>query len=193
MQVVDRTVRTLRCLQAASISLNKQKRFLNNMVTAIKGPVQSLVNAGLMDVLLPFVLIFGVTYGILERTNVLGVGKRKENTITAVAIAGLSVFAVSVLNIVNLLVAFMSLVLITGVLIALMFGVVSARDAKPNKMIMGILLFIFFVTLLFVFVEAGLINKSYFFGRVLFPLIVLIAVISTIVYFVQKYRKAQAA
>jgi hypothetical protein len=163
------------------------------MVTAIKGPVESLVNAGLLDVLLPFVLIFGVTYGILERTNVLGVGKRKENTITAVVIASLSVFAVSVLNIVNLLVAFMSLVLITGVFIAIIFGVVSAKDAKPNKMVMGIIYFIFFVTLLFVFVESGLINKDYFFERLLFPIIVLIAFIALIVYFVKKYKEAQAA
>jgi len=159
------------------------------MTQAIKGPVQALVNAGLMDVLLPFVLIFGITYGILERTNVLGVGKRKENTLAAVAIAFLSVFAVNTLNIVNMLVAYLSLAMITGVFLALIFGVVGAKLEKPNKMMMGILGLIFFVTILFVLVESGLINREYFFGRLLFPLIVLVAMLSTILYLIGKYTK----
>lgn len=159
------------------------------MTQAIRGPVQALVDAGLMDVLLPFVLIFGITFGVLERTKVLGVDKRKENTLTAVVIGFLSVFAVNTLNIVNMLVAYLALVMITGVFLALIFGVVGARLEKPNKMIMGILCLIFFITVLFVFVESGLINKAYFFGRLLLPLIVLVAILSTIVYLIDKYSR----
>ena len=155
-------------------------------MNGIQGPVQTLVNAGLMEVLLPFVLIFSITWGVLERTQVLGEDKRKENAMTAVAIAFLSVFAVKTLNIVGLLVSYMSLVFITGMMIAIIFGIVGARTDKPNKMLSGVVGLIFFITLLFVFTEAGLIDKNVFFSKILFPLILLVAAIGLIAYFIKK-------
>ena len=52
----------------------------------LEGFVQTLESWGLTDVLLPFMLIFVIIYAILQKTRILGEGKKNLNIVVAVVV-----------------------------------------------------------------------------------------------------------
>ena len=52
----------------------------------LEGFIRTLERWGLTDVMLPFLLIFVIIYAILQKTNILGQGKKNLNVIVAVIV-----------------------------------------------------------------------------------------------------------
>src|SRR3989344_8866636 len=52
----------------------------------LEGFVRTLENWGLTDVMLPFLLIFVIVYAILQKTKILGEGRKNLNVIIAVVV-----------------------------------------------------------------------------------------------------------
>lgn len=53
----------------------------------LEGFVRSLERWGLTDVLLPFLLIFVIIYAVLQKSGILGQGKKNLNVIVAIVVA----------------------------------------------------------------------------------------------------------
>ena len=53
----------------------------------LEGFFRTLENWGLTDVMLPFLLIFVIIYAILQKTHILGEGKKNLNVVVAVVVA----------------------------------------------------------------------------------------------------------
>lgn len=153
-------------------------------MTEIEGPIRFLVNFGLVDVILPLILVYVITFGLLERNNVLK--DRRSNIITSLSLAFIAVLTVNVLQILNVIVRYVAVLLVTGILIALIYGMVGAKIGKPNKILTGLLVFLFGMTAIFALTQTGLIDSSKFFSRILFPFIVLVAIMSVVIYYITK-------
>lgn len=78
----------------------------------------------------PFLLIFFVVFAILEKTKVLGDGKKQINALVAGVIALIFVAAVTPKLIVGNLVLFLSVAMIIIFVVLLLWGFVSAGDDK---------------------------------------------------------------
>jgi len=150
----------------------------------LEGPIQFLVNVGLLDVILPFTLVFTLTYGLLERNKVLGTDAHRQNIIVASVLGLLCVMTINVLSIVNVLVRYLSLLLITGVMIAIVYGAAGAQFGKPNKIIIGLLITLFGITSLAALATLNLIDMNKFFNTILLPLIILAAIGASIAFVV---------
>jgi len=84
----------------------------------------------------PFLLIFFVIFAILEKTKVLGDGKKQLNALTAFVI-GLIVVSVSYpTEVINNLILFLTVAMISVFVILLLWGFVSA-DAKEGFKLEG--------------------------------------------------------
>ena len=164
-------------------------------MTVIEGPIRSIVKIGLLDVILPFILVFTITFGILERTKVLGKENRKANIMISASLGLVSVLAVNVLKVMNTLVRYLALLIVMGVLLAIVFGMAGAQFKKPHKMVAALLAILFGITVFYALAEAGAIDKQRFLNTILLPLIILTALVATIIYVLkgQKEEKAEPA
>ncbi len=91
---------------------------------------QSLVNIftffdriGVVDVVLPFILVFTIVYGILEKTLVLGKNSHNTNVIVATVLGFLIVMAVNYVNIITDMVRLFVLLVIMALAFALIYGI----------------------------------------------------------------------
>jgi hypothetical protein len=81
-----------------------------------------LERIGLVDVLLPFILVFAIVFGILEKTLVLGKDKRNANLIVAMMMAFMVVAVINYTNIINDIARIFGLLIIMVVAFALIYG-----------------------------------------------------------------------
>jgi hypothetical protein len=85
-----------------------------------------LVRLGLVDVLLPFVLVFAIVFGVLEKSRALGKEQHHPNELVAFAIAAIFVVSISLVNLMNKIIwAFSTLVVmaISAMIIIALFGI----------------------------------------------------------------------
>lgn len=94
-----------------------------------------LERLGLVDVLLPFVLIFVIAYGIFDRTQVLGKNNKNANVIVAMVLGFLVVGVINYVNILNDIVRIFGLLAIMAVCFALIYGLFGKdlQFIKGNK------------------------------------------------------------
>ena len=113
----------------------------------------------MLDIIVPFILVFTITYAVLDKTKVLGQEngepKRRFNAIAAFVIASFTIIAVDVLNLVSRLSQYMVLLLVMGLLLAVLFGFFGFKDLgqkKIGKRVVIPLIFVcFIIVLLYVF------------------------------------------
>lgn len=149
---------------------------------AIEEPLRFLVKVGVIDIILPFILVFTLIFGVLQRTQVLGKDNRKTDAIVASILGLIAIIAVNVLQAINTLVRYLSLLIVTGVLIALIYGMVGADMKKPSKAMTALLVIVFAITAFFSLAQAGIIDKESMLNTILLPLIVLSGILATIAY-----------
>jgi len=105
----------------------------------------------------PFLLIFVIVFGILEKTKLFGDEKKQLNAITAFVIGLIFVAVLSPKDLINNLILFLSVALIVVFIILLLWGFVTGGEAKFDskavKIIAGILIII--AVLVAVFVATG--------------------------------------
>lgn len=94
--------------------------------TTLGNAVNFLTAFGFFDVVLPFLLVFTVVFGVLEKTNFFGAGKKNLNAMIAFSIGFLVVAAtqitaaiqLSIPKVAFILIFFISFLLIVGTLVA---------------------------------------------------------------------------
>jgi len=155
----------------------------------VKEAVQLLVDIGLVDVILPFILVFIVMFGILQRTKVLGhepIKTRKLNALVAFVFGFIAVLATNVLNAVNVLMKYFVLALVVVLMIALIFGLAGGNLAK-GKAFKWIAAALFVIAILLALSELGIIDRERFYTLVL-PILLIAAVIGGIAYALAKKK-----
>lgn len=81
-----------------------------------------LQRLGLVDVLLPFVLVFVIVYGILDKVKILGKDSRNANLIVAMVMGFLVVGVINYVNIINDIVRLFGLLVIMVICFAIIYG-----------------------------------------------------------------------
>jgi len=98
----------------------------------LEGFFRTLERWGLTDVMLPFLLIFVIIYAILQKTHILGEGKKNLNVVVAVVVALMVVIPhvtgrfpadADPVNIINNALPHVSIVLVAIVFLLVMIGV----------------------------------------------------------------------
>lgn len=86
------------------------------MATVLGNAIDFLTAFGFFDVVLPFLLVFTVTFGVLEKSNLFGAGKKNLNAMIAFTVGFLVVAATQITQAIQLSipkVAFMLIILIS--------------------------------------------------------------------------------
>jgi lysylphosphatidylglycerol synthetase-like protein (DUF2156 family) len=126
--------------------------------------VQTLENFGVLDVLIPFLLIFTIVFAVLQRTHILG--KEKETKRYNVIIAIVMAFGVviphvigayppgsDIVVIINTALPNVSLVIVAAIMVLLLIGVFGGELAGPATG--GIALIAFLIVAYIFAVSAG--------------------------------------
>ncbi|MBS3125659.1 hypothetical protein J4211_05435 [Candidatus Woesearchaeota archaeon] len=107
-----------------------------------KEVIALLADFGLVDVILPFILVFVVTYGILRRTQVLGKQKNYAGMV-AFIFGFLAILVTNVVTGINIVLSSLILVPIFGLLLALIIGFIGGKvESKAYKLAMAIVFFL---------------------------------------------------
>lgn len=88
--------------------------------TVLGNAIEVLGAFGFFDIILPFLLVFTITFGVLEKSNLFGPGKKNLNSMVAFSVGFLVVAATQITTAIQLSVpkvAFMLLILISFLLL----------------------------------------------------------------------------
>ncbi|MAH03890.1 hypothetical protein CMI39_03850 [Candidatus Pacearchaeota archaeon] len=92
---------------------------------------------------LPFLLIFAVLYGILEKTEILGKGKHQINAIVSFVVGLIFVSAVHPKEIVGNLILFLTVALVVVFVALLLWGFIKGKveiGGNMEKVLIGVVL-----------------------------------------------------
>jgi len=157
---------------------------------AFQEVIQVLVDVGLIDVILPFLLVFIITYSLLQKTQVFGEDQGRINAMIAFVVGFLAVLATNLLDIINVLLSWFVLVLVTGLMLAMVFGLVGAETGNRNKVLRSIMLIVFPLFLIYGLARAGLISQGRFFTLIALPVLIIgMAIIAMYFVFEKKEKK----
>ncbi len=92
----------------------------------------------LVNIILPFLLIFVVIYAILEKTSVLGEGKRYANLIVAIVIGFIFIGVQEAVGFTLKLIPIVSVLIIVLLCYFLIFGFIDIHLKKGMKIVLGI-------------------------------------------------------
>lgn len=162
---------------------------------------ESLESLGLMDSLLPFLLIFTIVFAVLQKTQILGKGKKNFNVIIAL-IVGLSVViphvmgtypsGFDVVEIINMMLPQVSLILVAILLLLLLVGIFAGASTIPAWIAIICFLFILFIFLGSTEWLYGLDWLYDLFGTEAVSLLVIILVFGIIVWFITSESKGES-
>lgn len=177
------------------------------MATALGSIVDFLVSFGFFDVILPFLLVFTVVFGILEKTRIFGeeqIGDKKYpkksiNSMVAFVVGFFTIAAKEVVQSLQVSLPQVALILIVIVCFLLLAG--SFMGDQPfsleGRPWVGFLTTILFLAVLGIFLNSfGWFTPivefvSANFGVVVIPTIFLLVVVGTIVYVVGGKAKGE--
>src|SRR5574342_110744 len=152
---------------------------------------QWLVDFGFVDVILPFLLVFTLTYAVLQKTRVLGEEdkkpKKRLNAMLAFVLGFIAVLATHLLNVINILIGYMVLLLIVGLLLAIVLGLAGAEGGHKNRFFIALMIILFALFVFYGLARAGVIDEQRFFDTLFWPIIAL-AVLGTVLYFVLRKK-----
>jgi len=145
---------------------------------ALQDSLRWLANFGLLDVILPFVLVFTIMFATLERIKLFtekGEPKRNINSMLAFCIAFLAVAIANVIPWINALVTAFAITAVFMLLILLVAGIAGAELGKKNTLVTGLTLFVFIAAALGALSAMGVIDGQTLINAILWPLIGFIA------------------
>ncbi|MDO8623572.1 MAG: hypothetical protein Q7R52_04970 [archaeon] len=107
------------------------------------------------DYILPFLLLFALTFGVLEKTKLLG-DKKQLNAIISFVVASIFVGVLYPKQVVSNMILFLTVALVMVFVFLLLYGFVSSGDKgiEINKYVKGILLLIISVAVIIAIVWA---------------------------------------
>lgn len=84
--------------------------------------IEFLVEFGLYDVILPFVLIFTVVYATLDKTEIFGKEQRKVNMMVAFVFGFVAIASLNYAMVINQIVAYTALFMVAAVCVLILAG-----------------------------------------------------------------------
>lgn len=145
---------------------------------ALQDALKWLADFGLLDVILPFILVFTIMFGTLERLKLFAENnqpRRNVNAMIAFCIGFLAVAVANVIPWINALVIAFAITAIFMLLVLLIAGLAGAEIGKKNTLLTGLTLLIFFITALSFLSITGVIDAQTLINAILWPLIGFIA------------------
>ena len=111
--------------------------------------VDYLVNIGVYDVLLPFLLIFAIIFAVLEKTAILGKEKTNINVIVSVVIGLLLIVQKGIVDLINLFLPRVSLIIVVILMCLLVIAMVAGKEFKGLKgPVLGIAIIIILIAVI---------------------------------------------
>jgi len=167
--------------------------------------IRSLEFLGLMDVLLPFLLIFTIVFAVLQKSEIFGTDKKNFNVMIAL-IMGLAVVIPhvtgmypgnwDVVDIINKSLPNVSLLMVAIIMVILLLGIFGAGTSWKGSSITGVIALIAFIAVIYIFGAAaelwGINNRIGFLSDPdVQALVVVILVFGILVWFITKEEKTQ--
>ena len=159
---------------------------------------------GVSDVLLPFLLIFTIVFAVLQKTNILGAGKKNFNVVIALVLAlGVVIPHVvggyppeaDVVDLINIIIPQISLVAVALLMLLLLVGIF--QPSWVSKSIAGVLALISIVAVVYIFGSSlewwSGSNWIYYFGEEIISFVIVILVFGIIIWFITRESGAPAA
>ena len=108
--------------------------------SSLYNSIQFLQNFGFFDVILPFLLVFTVVFGILEKTRIFGtekvggkdVPRKNINSMIAFTIAFFVIAATQVVNVMQVALPYIMLVLVFIIAFLILFGATMSGKEEMN-------------------------------------------------------------
>jgi hypothetical protein len=97
--------------------------------------IQLLVDFGLYDVVLPFILVFTIVFAILEKINMFGEQKKNINAMIAFVFGFITVSTLKYVNAINNLMSNTALIMVGGVLVLIILGSLGLQNVTENNFI----------------------------------------------------------
>jgi hypothetical protein len=142
------------------------------MVGTFPGFLQTLESYGLLDALLPFLLIFTIIFAILQKTKFLGEEKKNFNVVIAMVIALIVVLPHvtntyppdgDVVDIINRAIPNISIIIIAIVMLLVLVGIWGTEVNWAGSSLSGFIALASFIGIIYVFgVAAGWFQTRWF-------------------------------
>ena len=113
--------------------------------TFFREGVTFLDKFGLYDVILPFLLVFAIVYGILEKVKFLGKESKNYNIIIAISFAFFTIAMYNVVTSINILLSNLSVIFIIVLGFALLIGFTGFQFSKDSYITKGFKIFLLVV------------------------------------------------
>lgn len=111
--------------------------------------IDYLVNIGVYDILLPFLLVFSIIFAILEKTQILGKDKTNINVVVSFVIGLLLVVQKGIVEIINLFLPRVSLIIVVILMGLLVISMVAGKEFKGLKgPVLGIAIILIIISLI---------------------------------------------
>ncbi|HLC58223.1 MAG TPA: hypothetical protein VJI68_00010 [Candidatus Nanoarchaeia archaeon] len=126
-----------------------------------------LVDIGVIDVFLPFLLVFAIIFAILEKTHILGAEKTNINVVVSLAIGLLLVVQRDIVEIINTFLPRVSLIIVVVLMMLLLIALVSGQPFKGfQNGLLGLAMIILVVAVLIaLFVPPGSYYGGFYFTQ----------------------------
>jgi hypothetical protein len=162
--------------------------------------VCQLESFGVLDVLLPFLLVFTIAFAVFQKSRILGPDSKRFNTLVSLVLALAVVIPhvvnpggpADVVNIINAALPNVSLLMIASMMVLLLIGVFGTDVNIAGTNLEGIVVILSFLAVGFTFlVSAGVIDNppswlSWLFDPQTESILVAILVFGIIVWFITK-------
>jgi hypothetical protein len=157
-----------------------------------------LESYGLTDALLPFLLIFTILFAMLQKTMILGAGKKNYNTIVALSIAALAVIphitgsyphGYDLVLILNQALPNVSLIIVAVVMALLLIGLMGGEAVWMGGSLSGGIALVAFLGIIYIFGgAAGWWNNIAFnwWDEDIITLVVVILVFAIVIWYITK-------
>jgi hypothetical protein len=157
-----------------------------------------LESYGLTDALLPFLLIFTIMFAMLQKTKILGAGKKNYNVMVALCISALAVIphitgsypaGYDMVAILNSALPSVSLVVIAVVMALLLIGLMGGEAMWMGGSLSGGIALIAFLGIIYIFgAAAGWWNNIAFqwWDQDIITLVVVILVFAIVIWYITK-------
>ncbi|MFH1636923.1 MAG: hypothetical protein ABIB71_00695 [Candidatus Woesearchaeota archaeon] len=134
-------------------------------MTALGNAVQFLVDLGVFDVILPFLLVFTIVFGILEKTRIFGVEKIDEkeypkkqlNAMVAFVIGFFTVAAKEIVQSLQISLPLVALMLTAAISFMLLVGAFMGDkqfNLEDHKFWKFLLMIIMFISIILIFLHS---------------------------------------
>ncbi|MBN1501939.1 hypothetical protein JW930_00205 [Candidatus Woesearchaeota archaeon] len=163
--------------------------------------IKVLESYGMLDVLLPFLLVFTITFAVLQKSNILGDNKRPFNKVVALVI-GLAVIIPHVMNtyppgadvvvIINSALPNVSLLMVVFMMTLLLIGVFGKDVNIGGSSLVGIVVMISVIAVALIFIgSAGWLGNTpswlaWLFDDETITLVIILLVFGLIVAFITR-------